>query len=212
MKLVKADHFVSPKHRDLVENTLKPSLKVGLVGATVGLFFGGFHGIRMGRRPVIDAIAWSIQGFATATPYWAFRKSLLDKRDQATSRDLVSANALAMFTGGGFGAAIAGSRGILFFGLVCGLLGAGGQKAYNSWQESRTLEKVSKDQKSKWLNSKWSPVTVLTDEEYKGKLQAQIDQLDDEIGFIDEQVKALKSSKDRASDASQREEDKGSQA
>jgi len=210
MKLVKLEGVVSSKsddwYRDFVEDNLKPSLKVGLVGATIGLFFGAFHGIRIGSHPLEKALGWSMLGFATATPYWAIRKPLLDKRDQGTPRDRVLASALAGFTGGGIGATICYSQGIFPYSVICAILCAGGQKAYN-WQKSRVLKEVSENKVKGWLNSKWSPMTVLTDEEYKEKLQAQIDRLDAEIEFIDEQIKALKITKDDDSPP-QKEEDK----
>lgn len=83
------------------------------------------------------------------------------------------------------------------------LFGAGGQTLYNradatrSQQQEVSLEQgdVGKDEKSwkgSWLDSKWSPMKVLSDKEYENMLQEKLLKVNAEIALVDESIDGLR--------------------
>jgi predicted house-cleaning noncanonical NTP pyrophosphatase (MazG superfamily) len=74
------------------------------------------------------------------------------------------------------------------------LFGAAGQALYNS-ADSRNSEQAAapeKDLKNSWLNSKWSPMKVLSDEEYENMLREKLLRVNAEIALVDESIEALR--------------------
>ncbi len=71
------------------------------------------------------------------------------------------------------------------------LIGAGGQAAANAAAGSRD---PSGPQKKGWLDSKWSPLVRLTDEQYREVLQEKILRLEAEIAIADDAITALRAS------------------
>lgn len=84
------------------------------------------------------------------------------------------------------------------------LFGAGGQKIYNMVDDRHSEEVETPEiQKSRsWMDSKWSPVKVLTDEEYERILQEKLLQVNAEIAIIDENIQDLRSQKEMERKAS----------
>lgn len=76
--------------------------------------------------------------------------------------------------------------------MVFSLLGAGGQFAANKWYASA----ASSQNKTSWLDKKWSPMTKLSDEQYANILEEKILRLDADIAIIDEDLTALKTQKE----------------
>jgi hypothetical protein len=74
-------------------------------------------------------------------------------------------------------------------------LGGAGQTFYN-WADARRAGYSTSPAKSEtgcgWLNSKWSPVKVLSDDEYEGMLQEKLLRLKAEIAVVDENIVELK--------------------
>lgn len=50
----------------------------------------------------------------------------------------------------------------------------------------------TKDLKDSWLNSKWSPMKVLSDREYEDMLKEKLLKINAEIALIDEGIEALR--------------------
>jgi len=75
--------------------------------------------------------------------------------------------------------------------VVFSLLGAGGQAAVNAAVGTGSTARST----TGWLDSRWSPVTRLSDREYSGILQDKIMRLDVEIALADEAISALRQSK-----------------
>lgn len=82
-----------------------------------------------------------------------------------------------------------GGRGAILPATIIGtLLGGGLQFGHNIWTASRKAERKS----DSWLNSKWSPMKQLTDQEYQNILEEKLLRLDAEIAIIDDNVAELK--------------------
>ena len=77
--------------------------------------------------------------------------------------------------------------------IMFAIFGATGQALYNvvDARKSRLVESVEKP-KNSWLDSKWSPVKVLTDTEYENMLQEKLLRVNAEIALIDENIEALR--------------------
>ncbi len=82
------------------------------------------------------------------------------------------------------------------------LLGAGGQTVVNAGGSARNPAQP----KSSWLDSKWSPLVRLTDEQYRELLEEKILKLDAEIAIADDAIAALRAGgKQAGSSGSQKE-------
>lgn len=76
---------------------------------------------------------------------------------------------------------------MLFFGVA----GALGQKLYDS-RQAATPEEADKNLKNSWMNAKWSPVKVLTDDEYEDLLREKMLRVSADIAILDESIEAVK--------------------
>lgn len=75
------------------------------------------------------------------------------------------------------------------------LFGAAGQAIYNrSAAQNSTLPQTATDKSEKfsWMNSKWSPMKVLSDAEYEALLQERLLRVNAEIAVVDENIEALR--------------------
>lgn len=76
------------------------------------------------------------------------------------------------------------------------IFGAVGQTIYNVADARHTVansESNFNPGKGKtWLDSKWSPVKVLTDDEYETMLQEKLLRVNAEIALVDESIELLK--------------------
>lgn len=85
------------------------------------------------------------------------------------------------------GLLLRGPRSILPGAIVFSLLGAGGQLASNVWSRFEPSTKKT----SSWFTSKWSPMTKLSDEQYKEMLEERILRLEADLAILDENRAAL---------------------
>lgn len=85
------------------------------------------------------------------------------------------------------GLLLRGPRSILPGSVIFSLLGAGGQVASNRWSGSEEPAKKSNG----WFTSKWSPMTKLSDEEYKVMLEEKILRVEADLAILDENKAAL---------------------
>ena len=74
------------------------------------------------------------------------------------------------------------------------IFGAAGQALYNSADARNSSQEAApeKDLKNSWINSKWSPMKVLSDEEYENMLRDKLLKVNAEITLIDESIEALR--------------------
>jgi hypothetical protein len=75
------------------------------------------------------------------------------------------------------------------------VFGAAGQAMYNiadARNSGLSGVEQQKDLKNSWLNSKWSPMKVLSDQEYENMLQEKLLKVNAEIALVDENIEALR--------------------
>ncbi|KAK1768570.1 hypothetical protein QBC33DRAFT_535419 [Phialemonium atrogriseum] len=180
-------HVLPP---ELIE-ILAPSLKFGVATGTLGLFTGAVAGIVRTSTPVLFSVASGAQWFSLGSSYYASRM-VIEKawggRDQLTNADKTKSSAIAGGFAGMIGGLIRGPKNVAPGILAFTLLGAGGQAVANSiapntWETTKT----------RFLSSKWSPVTPLSDQEYEEFLEEKLLKVEAEIALLDDNIRALQS-------------------
>ncbi len=73
------------------------------------------------------------------------------------------------------------------------MLGGVGQTIYNMAEARHGAysNPAKPETRSRWLDSKWSPVKVLSDDEYEGMLEEKLLRVKAEIALIDENIVEL---------------------
>jgi len=73
------------------------------------------------------------------------------------------------------------------------LFGAAGQKVYSMSEARKAVasEISPEPKKTSWLDSKWSPMRLLSDTEYESMLQERLLRVNAEIALVDEHIEAL---------------------
>lgn len=178
-----------------IMDILYPSLKVGAAAGGVGLFVGAVGGIMRNTTPVLFSLFSGFQWFTLGSSYTASKKIVTTAwggEENMTSSDMVKASTIAGGSAGLVGGLIRGPKNLVPGAIVFSLLGAGGQYAYNAY--ARTAESRAEQRKNKksWLDSKWSPLTPLTDKQYESLLEEKILRIDAEIAIIDDNIAAIK--------------------
>lgn len=83
------------------------------------------------------------------------------------------------------------------------LLGAGGQAVYNTADARHTeVNTVAQPEKKTWMDSRWSPMTRLSDEDYGKMLREKLLRIDADIALVDEHISRLKEEEARSNDTS----------
>lgn len=74
------------------------------------------------------------------------------------------------------------------------IFGATGQAIYNraDARDSERVESGESDKKNSILNSKWSPIKVLSDAEYEDMLREKLLRVNAQIALVDENIEALR--------------------
>jgi hypothetical protein len=180
---------------------------VGMSGILVGTFAGI---LRSTTTPALFALASGIQWFTLGSAFTASREVVLQAwgKDKVTPRDKVSASAIAGGVGGTAGGllrkypvstsicslncSLGGPKNIIPGAIMFALCGAAGQTLYNRADARNAEPQASESKKSSWLNSKWSPMKVLTDSEYENMLQEKLLRVNVEIALIDESIEKLR--------------------
>lgn len=173
-----------------------PALKVGSVTGVSGIFVGSFVGVIRSSTPRLFALASGIQWFTLGTAFWASRGLVLHAwgKEQVAPRDKILASTLAGGFGGMTGGLLRGRKNMVPGSIMFGLFGAAGQVLYNMMDvrntEAERLDPGS--EKRSWLDSKWSPVKVLSDKEYESMLQEKLLRVNAQIALVDENIEALR--------------------
>ncbi|CAK7216623.1 hypothetical protein SBRCBS47491_002890 [Sporothrix bragantina] len=176
---------------------LGPSLQVGLGAGAVGLFVGAASGIMRNTVPVLFSLVTGAQWFALGSSYYGTRSAVISKwggEDKVTSSDKVKASTIAGASAGLIGGVLRGPRNILPAIAVFSIFGASGQAIINKMPTGDAAAQDAKP-KSSWLDSKWSPVTPMSDAEYAAFIDDKILKLDVEMAMIDDKLAALRASK-----------------
>lgn len=166
---------------------------------TTGFLLGGTAGIVKSTTPFLFASASGLQSFALGTVFWGTRtticKAWISEGRTATPGDLTKASAAAGgITGGLMGLLMRGRSNVLPGALMFSLFGFAGQAAYNSFTaRTATAPKESKPGFWRRMSDKsWSPITVMTDEQYVDLLKEKMLKVDVEIAIVDDRIAALR--------------------
>jgi hypothetical protein len=141
--------------------------------------------------------------------WWNFtRGAPLYPRDDLNPSlsDKVRASTIAgAFTGCSLGILLRGPRNVIPGTIMFTLFGWSGQKGYNyldkrnsqELREQAQLKAMGEDRPKetlvqKFAKSKWSPMSVLTDEQYEDMLQEKLLKVEAEIAIIDERIEGVK--------------------
>lgn len=173
---------------------------------TAGLLFGGVAGTIKSETPRLFAVASSLQWAALGSTFWLARGGIsyiwkLGPMSPPQDRIKASATAGAV-TGGLCGGALRGHRNIIPGAIMFTLFGYLGQSLYNLLDVRHTElgqqeANAANETPSLWrrvANSKYSPMKVLSDEEYEKVLQKKLLQVEAEIAVIDDDIENLKAS------------------
>ena len=189
-----------------------------IISGGAGLLAGAVGGIiRSTATPTLFAVASGIQWFTLGATFSATRQFVI-QAPSPTSEGPISpmlASAISGATAGGVGGALRSRKNIIPGMLVFGAVGAVGQKIWDSRQAANQAAFVREDDgqevafggekpKASWMNAKWSPVKVLSDDEYENLLREKLLRVDADIAILDENIEAVK-----AEGAKQKIEGKG---
>ncbi|KAL8952033.1 MAG: hypothetical protein Q9222_002020 [Ikaeria aurantiellina] len=201
------------RKQDDVEHVLVPALKVGA-------WSGGAAGIIRSSTPGLFTLASGIQCAALGTTYYASRAAILHAwhiTPSSPPSDRIYPSALAGgITGGTIGGLTRGRTNIIPGLIMFSLFGFAGQHLYNridarqqqQQQLSTTAYTNGNDAASTssatqpsavmeaplWkrvLNSKYSPMKVLSDDEYEKMLGEKMVRVDAEIAIVDEAMEKV---------------------
>jgi len=189
------------KQNDLppeIKEIIWPALQAGGLSGMSGILVGAFAGVIRSSTPILFALASGIQWFTLGTTFWASRGFILQAwgKEKVTPQEKISASAVAGGIGGTAGGLLRGRRNVIPGAIMFAIFGAAGQALYNvadarQSRQSRWVESGEKP-KNSWLDSKWSPLKVLTDTEYEDMLQEKLLRVNAEIALIDENIEALR--------------------
>lgn len=187
-----------------VRTVFLPALQAGAFTGSAGLLFGGVLGIIRSSTPVLFAMASSLQWFALGSTFSLARAGISrawEVQPTSSPADRVKLSAVAGGITGGFVGGVTRGRGNVIPGAVMfTTFGYIGQHLYNQLDERHT-QKVQQlgadgmETGSLWkrvANSKWSPMKVLSDEEYEEILQEKLLRVQAEIAVLDDDIEKLK--------------------
>ncbi|KAL8818692.1 MAG: hypothetical protein Q9223_002729 [Gallowayella weberi] len=199
------------------EPVLIPALKAGAVSGASGLVVGGAAGIIRSSHAGLFAIASGLQCAALGTTYYATRAAILQAWQVTASsppKDRIYPSTLAGgITGGTIGGLLRGRANIIPGLIMFSLFGFTGQHLYNALDvrhqnlpaSPASRNNVSDDATNvpsnsikpvepRWkriLNSKWSPMKVLSDEEYENLLREKLVRVEAELAMVDEDIEKV---------------------
>lgn len=156
-------------------------------------------GVLRGAPGFLFGAASGLQTFTLGATFTACRTAVLaawttDQSD-LTPRDLTKASAVAGGVSGALVGTITRGRSNAIPGaFMMTIFGAAGQHLYSRWATS-SLPDATATQKGFWkriTEQRWSPVKLLTNEEYLDMLHEKLLKVDVEIAVIDDKINALK--------------------
>jgi hypothetical protein len=142
------------------------------------------------------------------TTFWATRSIILKAwipLDQSpTTVDLIKASSVAGgVTGGVMGALIRGRSNIFPGVLMFTLFGLSGQTAYDYFSRSRAATSQTTEHGfwRRMSEKSWSPVTVMTDQQYVELLNDKMLKVDVEIAITNDRIAALREEQQKKMEA-----------
>ncbi|TID19002.1 hypothetical protein E2P81_ATG05978 [Venturia nashicola] len=186
------------------ENALPGPLAVSAISGGIGLLWGGTATIlqpssQPGIRPGVIVAKFGIEGALLGGAFSGIRWALLKTRikDEITPTTRVYCSSIA----GGLSTALTGTVMRLrptVLGVLGGtLVGYVGQKGYNTLdrQNTQAMTTPVTPKEPLWrrvVNSKYSPMSVLTNKQYEEILQEKLLRVDTEIAIIDDDIAKLR--------------------
>ncbi|KAI0480549.1 hypothetical protein GGR56DRAFT_279155 [Xylariaceae sp. FL0804] len=169
------------------------SIQAGAVTGCAGVLFGAGSGIiRATRTPVLFAVVAGLQWFSLGSTYIASKSLLwhaLGGEENLSRPKLAMASGVAGGVSGMVGGMFRGPSNILPGILFFGTLGAS-----TSYLSNRFKSSEPKKEKTSWLDSRWSPLTRLTDEQYEEMLEEKLLRLRADMAIIDDTIASIKAS------------------
>ncbi|KAF2468963.1 uncharacterized protein BDR25DRAFT_304858 [Lindgomyces ingoldianus] len=190
-----------------------PGVIVGALGGTIRtqtpVLFAFASGLQwFASGTIFWGVRTSILHSDGLRNWWAITRNLptTPRNDLSpTLDDRVRASTISgAVTGALLASLIRGPRNIIPGTMMFTLFGFGGQHAYNYLDRRNTKEihkraeerKDGVHEKDNWLQrfakTKWSPMTVLTDEQYEQRLSEQLLRLEAEIALVDERIEEFR--------------------
>ncbi|KAI4120880.1 MAG: hypothetical protein LQ338_006705 [Usnochroma carphineum] len=177
---------------------LVPTLKIGAV-------CGGAAGIIRSSTPGLFAIASGLQWALLGSTYYATRGAIcrawLITASTPPQERVLPSTLAGSFTGGTIGGLLRGRSNIIPGIIMFSLFGFAGQHAYNALDARQASNAIAApsdiaaqttaDQQPLWkrtLNSRYSPMKVLSDEQYEDLLKEKLVRVDAEIAIVDEEI------------------------
>ncbi|CAK7203911.1 hypothetical protein SEUCBS139899_006661 [Sporothrix eucalyptigena] len=115
--------------------------------------------------------------------------------EKVAPSDKIKASTIAGASAGLVGGMLRGPRNILPAIAIFSIFGASGQAIANSMPAKDGTAASNAKSKSSWLDSKWSPVTPMTDAQYAAFIDDKILKLDVEVAMIDDKLAVLRAKK-----------------
>ncbi|KAH8672641.1 hypothetical protein BGZ60DRAFT_526945 [Tricladium varicosporioides] len=179
-------------------NILNSSVQVGGIAGSAAILGGAFVGIVVSPSPLAFAIASGIQYSAMGFSFNALRSLSIGANERhkqriSTPKERIIASSIAGAACGPIASLFNRRRWMLPSILMFGLFGATGQYVYNRI-DAQELTPNTEDAKGNflWMNSKWSPVKVLTDAEYETMLREKLLNVNAQIALVDESIEDLR--------------------
>lgn len=141
-------------------------------------------------------------------------------KEKVTAREKISASAIAGAVSGATAGGLirkspihticspltssaGGAKNVIPGAIMFALFGATGQYMYNlaDARNSASMGNVKTENESSWLDSKWSPMSKLTDKDYEKLLQEKLLRVNAEIAMVDERIDSLKAQEREAAAA-----------
>ncbi|KAI4232947.1 MAG: hypothetical protein L6R40_007227 [Gallowayella cf. fulva] len=189
-----------------VEHVLIPALKAGASGLVVG----GAAGILRSSTPGLFAIASGLQCAALGTTFYATRGAILQAWQITASsppQDRIYPSTLAGgITGGTIGGLTRGRANIIPGIIMFSVFGFAGQHLYNALDANHQLSltnqpttdaletPTARPLEPRWrrmLNSRWSPMKVLSDEEYEQLLKEKLVRVEAELAMVEDNIEEI---------------------
>ncbi|RPA93555.1 hypothetical protein L873DRAFT_1704659 [Choiromyces venosus 120613-1] len=194
------------------EPILVPALKVGAATGLTGVLTGGVIGtLRSVPHVKTFAMFAGVNTFALGYTYWALRLAMYRAVHHASPPDTAIIPRDRVIISGASGAMAGGLLGILLRkmsnvipgAIVWGLVGLGGQYAYNVADARHTREVIEKLENpepkesilDRAIRSKWSPVKRLTKKEYADMLKEKLLAVEADIAITNEEIEKLEREK-----------------
>ncbi|KAK3368159.1 hypothetical protein B0H63DRAFT_487867 [Podospora didyma] len=181
---------------------LVPSLKVGATVGGLGVFAGAALGIARSAPPALYGLATGGQWFVLSSSFYGARLvglRVLRADEEIRPGDKTAASAMAGAFAGTVAGSLRGPKNIIPGAIVFTLLGAGGQGLANIFSRKGDPDAAPK---KGFLESRWSPVTPLTDQAYERMLEEKLLRVEADLAILDDHIKAVQAEGKAASEKS----------